>query len=147
MLTWLVRDGAMPADKVPRVLDAMAEQSVSVEEAVVGLTGTPEGEIARRYAAYFHVPVAGEDDAPDPGAGLTELLPEAFCRLHLMVPILRTQHGLVVATVDPSRVWLHEQITMMTGLDLEVRVSPLSLVARWIMGLWSLPDPKSEPGA
>lgn len=137
LLTWLVRDGAIPADKVPRVLDTMAEQNVTVEEAVIGLTGTPETDVARRYAAYFRVPLADESEAPDPGAGLTELLPEAFCRQHLLVPIRRTPHGAVLAMVDPSRVWLHEQITVMTGLELEVRVAPLSLVTRWIMGLWS----------
>lgn len=137
LLTWLVRDGAMAADKVPRVLDTMAEQNVSVEEAVIGLAGTAEADIARRYAAYFRVPLARENEAPDPGAGLTELLPEAFCRQHLLVPIRRTPHGVVLAMVDPGRVWLHEQISVMTGLEIEVRVAPLSLVTRWIMGLWA----------
>lgn len=144
LLTWLVRDNAMPADKVPRVLDAMAEQSVTVEEAVIGLTTVGEMEIAHLYATYFHVVQVSEDDAPDPGAGLTDILPEAFCRQHLMVPIQRSRIGVVLAMVDPSRVWLHEQIALMTGLDVEVRVGPLSLVARWIMGLWSAAETRPD---
>lgn len=136
LLTWLQRDGVIAPESVPRVLDAMGDQSVSVEEAVVGLTGVNELDIAERYARFFHVPLAGEEKTPDTGSALAALLPERFCREHLMVPIARTRTGMAVAMVDPSRNWLHAQMTMMTGLDVDISVAPLSRVALWIERLF-----------
>lgn len=137
LLSWLQREGIVKSEAVPAILDAMGERGTSVEDAVVRLANVSDEEIARRYAEYFHVPLAKPETVPEPTPDLAGLLPEAFCREHQLVPIARTPTGIVVAMVDPSWVWLTAQISMMTGLDLDVQVAPLSHVRAWILRLFA----------
>ena len=132
LFAWLTRDGLLMPDQVPQLLDAMGERGLSAEEAAVMVGGVDDHEVARRHARNFHVPLVADDAGPDPSLTLAELLPAAFCRRHLMVPLGRTATGMVLAMVDPSRIWLHAEITMMTGLELDVRVAPLARVRQWV---------------
>lgn len=147
LLAWLARDGVIAKDQVPQILDAMGERGLTAEEAAVVVAQVAEDEIARRYSEHFHVPLAA-DDALEPSPDLATLLPADFCRKHLMVPLGRTPGGAVLAMADPSRTWLHAQITMMTGLELDVRVAPLKRVRAWIDQVHGAPAaPATAPPA
>src|SRR5947208_1536724 len=90
LLTWLQREGAIPAEAVPQILDAMGARGLTAEEAAIAIAGVDGADIARRYATHFHVPLVAEDAGPDADPSLAALLPAAFCRKHVMVPLSRT---------------------------------------------------------
>jgi hypothetical protein len=129
LITWLRRDGIIHVEMVPSMLDVIAVTGLSAEE-VLADHGVPEGEMVRLHAQYFHVPVAPAEALPTQPE--PPVLPEGFCRKHLLVPIGTTPSGLVIAMADPSRAWLHAQMTMMTGLDFELRVARVSQVKAWL---------------
>jgi type IV pilus assembly protein PilB len=127
IITWLQRDGILSADNVDRVLDAVGVQRITVEEALTRVAGVSDREIARRYSEHFHVPLVGQEAlATGTEAELATLLPARFCREHLMVPVAKIYDAMLVATVNPAPFWLHSQVAVLTGLEFDVRVAPLS---------------------
>jgi len=50
---------------------------------------------------------------------ITDLIPEALARKHLLIPILRIGNDLTVAMVDPSDVFALDELHMKTGLSIE----------------------------
>lgn len=136
LIAWLRRDGVIHMEMVPSMLDVLSVTGISVEEMLVD-HGVPETEIVRLYSQYFHVPVVPDDARPLQSEA--PVLPEAFCRKHLLVPIGTIPSGLVVAMADPSRIWLHAQMTMMTGLDVEPRVARTTQIKAWLDQLFPLP--------
>jgi type IV pilus assembly protein PilB len=133
IIKWLQRDGSLTPENVDRVLDAVAGQRITVEEALTNVAGVSDQEIARRYSEHFHVPLVGQEAlATGTESELATLLPEKFCRDHLLVPVAKIYDAMLVATVNPSPFWLHSQIAVVTGLEFDIRVAPLSDVLRMI---------------
>ncbi len=50
---------------------------------------------------------------------ITDLIPEALARKHLLIPILRIGNDLTVAMVDPSDVFALDELHMKTGFSIE----------------------------
>jgi len=125
----LIRQGALTPAQLEQALAIQREEKALLGEILLRLGFVRQTDLARALAEQHGVPyVAIEDEEVDPQVVL--LLPEAFCRKHLLVPFRISGDRLQMAMMAPDDLWSLSESQLLTGYEIEPFVGSPSAILR-----------------
>ncbi len=119
---WLLRV-AERAGVTPRGDPPEVTPTTPVRDAwspVVRSLGVQDRELARIVADHFRLEVA---DLSRPEGGAVDLLPEAVCRKHHVLPLALSERQFIVATCDPTDLDAERSLGFASGRSVVFRVA------------------------
>ena len=125
----LVRGGLVTEEQLIKALEVQRGTAKRIGEVLVELGLVTEIDIATVLSKQLGIPYAtrssGLLNAPK-GEGLEELVPEEFSRQHLVLPLSRTLHSLTVACANPLDLITMDNLSRLTGCEVNPIVAPKS---------------------
>ncbi len=94
------------------------QNNVPFAEAVIRLGFLTEEQVTVALAKHFSIPYASRENGilvPEREQNLQEIITEKFARENMIVPLFVEGDSLAVAVLDPTNVFLLENIKMMSG--------------------------------
>ena len=127
----LIQRGAVTPEQLEQALQAQRSEKALLGEILLRLGYVRPAELGKVLAEQHGVPfVALESEEPSPQIAL--LLPESFCRQHLLVPFRVSGDILSVAMVAPDDLWAVSEAEQLTGYRLETYVASPAAILRLI---------------
>ena len=94
------------------------QNNVPFSEAVIRLGFLTEEQVTVALAKHFSIPYASRENGilvPEREQNLQEIITEKFARENMIIPLFVEGDSLAVAVLDPTNVFLLENIKMMSG--------------------------------
>jgi len=127
----LIQRGALTPEQLEQALAVQREEKELLGEILLRIGAVRQADLGKALAEQHGVPyVALEDEDVDPQVVL--LLPEAFCRKHLVAPFRISSESLQVAMVAPDDLSAISEIQLLTGYEPEAYVASPSAIFRLI---------------
>lgn len=118
----LMEQGTLTAEQVKRAQLYSKQNNVSVAEAIIKFGFASEEKVTMALSKHFAVPYASKENGilvPEREQNLQELIPEKFARENMVIPLFVEDTELAVAVLDPTNVFLLENIKMMSGKQVQ----------------------------
>jgi type IV pilus assembly protein PilB len=143
----LVKTNALTAGQLAIVLAEQRRCKQSLGDVALQLKYVTEAQLRQALCLQLHIGFFDLDTiAPD--ISLRALINPRFAKKHLVVPVARVGHTLVVAMDDPTRTVLIEDLKSSTGLDIEVITSTTASIRRTLARVYpGLVEPDSNDPA
>lgn len=125
----LVKAGLITPDQLNQNVQALEPGGPSLSARLVqqGLLGEQDlVEILSQQFGVAIIELEGCELDPD----LIKLIPQNLIIKHTLVPIVKKDSSLTIALSDPSNITAVNDIKFITGLDIQVRVAPESVIKR-----------------
>ena len=110
----LLEQGTLDATQIKRAQLYAKQNNVSVAEAIVKFGFASEEQVTAALSKHFSVPYASKENGilvPEREQNLQEIIPEKFARENMVIPLFIEDDELAVAVLDPTNVFLLENIT------------------------------------
>ena len=136
----LMEQGALDAEQVKRVQLYAKQNNVTVAEAVVKFGFATEEQVTAALSKHFSVPYASRENGilvPEKEQNLQEIIPEKFARENMVIPLFVEEDELAVAVLDPTNVFLLENIKMMSGKQVQPFIASKSQLLNVIDAFYS----------
>lgn len=136
----LMEQGALDAEQVKRVQLYSKQNNVTVAEAVVKFGFATEEQVTAALSKHFSVPYASRENGilvPEKEQNLQEIIPEKFARENMVIPLFVEEDELAVAVLDPTNVFLLENIKMMSGKQVQPFIASKSQLLNVIDSFYS----------
>ena len=143
----LVKTNALTAEQLAIALAEQRRGKQSLGDVALQLKYVTEAQLRQALCLQLHIGFFDLDTiAPD--ISLRALINPRFAKKHLVVPVARVGHTLVVAMDDPTRTVLIEDLKSSTGLDIEVITSTTASIRRTLARVYpGLVEPDSNDPA
>lgn len=118
----LIDQGTLTAEQVKKVQLYVQQNNVPFPEAVVRLGLASEDQVMQALAKHFSIPYASKENGiliPEKEQGLQKLIPEKFARDNMVIPLFVEEDELAIALLDPTNLFMLENIKMMTGKQVQ----------------------------
>ena len=129
--------GLLDPAKAEAFRDAQARDDDVPERLLVRAGIATDVEIARAYADHLALAVFEPHDEDRPDLDLGRLLPEKLCRDQLIVPVASDDESVELAFATPSALLVVDEVQLLTGLHVRLRVAALSVVEAWLDRLFA----------
>ncbi|HEX4835701.1 MAG TPA: ATPase, T2SS/T4P/T4SS family [bacterium] len=119
----LLAQGILTQEQLTQALEIQRQSGGWLGRILVDMGIVSERQLARTLAQHWGMPYTelSEGDSVDPEA--SRLVPPYLAQRHGVVAIGRKGNRLMVAMSDPSNVVAIDDIRLLTGLDVEVRIA------------------------
>ena len=125
----LVKTNALTAEQLAIALAEQRRCKQSLGEVALRLKYVTEVQLRQALCLQLHIGFF-DLDTVTPDISLRALINPRFAERHLVVPIARVGHTLVVAMDDPTRTVVIDDLQSSTGLDIEVITSTRASIRR-----------------
>ena len=118
----LVEQGTLNEEQVKRAMLFSKQNNVTFSEAVIKFGFASEEKVTAALSKHFAVPYASKENGilvPEKEQNLQEIIPEKFARENMVIPLFVEDDSLAVAVLDPTNVFLLENIKMMSGKQVQ----------------------------
>ena len=118
----LVEQGTLNEDQVKRAMLFSKQNNVTFAEAVIKFGFASEEKVTAALSKHFAVPCASKENGilvPEKEQNLQDIIPEKFARENMVIPLFVEDDSLAVAVLDPTNVFLLENIKMMSGKQVQ----------------------------
>lgn len=118
----LVEQGTLNEDQVKRAMLFSKQNNVTFAEAVIKFGFASEEKVTAALSKHFAVPYASKENGilvPEKEQNLQDIIPEKFARENMVIPLFVEDDSLAVAVLDPTNVFLLENIKMMSGKQVQ----------------------------
>lgn len=118
----LVEQGTLNEDQVKRAMLFSKQNNVTFAEAVIKFGFASEEKVTAALSKHFAVPYASKENGilvPEKEQNLQNIIPEKFARENMVIPLFVEDDSLAVAVLDPTNVFLLENIKMMSGKQVQ----------------------------
>lgn len=118
----LVEQGTLNEDQVKRAMLFSKQNNVTFAEAVIKFGFASEEKVTAALSKHFAVPYASKENGilvPEKEQNLKDIIPEKFARENMVIPLFVEDDSLAVAVLDPTNVFLLENIKMMSGKQVQ----------------------------
>lgn len=136
----LLEQGTLDAEQIKRAELYSKQNNVSVAEAIIKFGFASEEKVTAALAKHFSVPYASKENGilvPEREQNLPDLIPEKFARENMVVPLFVEDTELAVALLDPTNVFLLENIKMMSGKQVQPFIASKSQLLSVIDSFYS----------
>ncbi|MBO5010848.1 MAG: Flp pilus assembly complex ATPase component TadA [Elusimicrobiaceae bacterium] len=136
----LMEQGTLDAEQVKRAQLFSKQNNVSVAEAIITFGFASEEKVTAALSKHFSVPYASKENGilvPEREQNLQEIIPEKFARENMVVPLFVEETELAVAVLDPTNVFLLENIKMMSGKQVQPFIASKSQLLNVIDSFYS----------
>ena len=137
----------MTEKDVPLILTTQVKANITVEESLVFNKVASEEDIAKTYCDYFKVPqISNEDFAKqvEKAFELARMLPERFARANKVIALEKKEDSLRVAVINPSEIFIVQEIYLYTGLKVVLNVGTISAITNALNTLYGERDEVKE---
>ncbi|WP_428075831.1 GspE/PulE family protein [Candidatus Avelusimicrobium luingense] len=118
----LMDQGTLTADQVKQVQLYAKQNNILFAESVVKLGFASEEQVTIALSKHFAMPYASKENGilvPEKEQNLQKIIPEKFARENMVVPLFLEEDVLAVALLDPTNLFLLENIKMMSGKQVQ----------------------------
>ena len=118
----LLEQGNITQEQVRKAQLYAKQNNVKVEDAMLTLGFVSEENVTQALAKHFSVPYASKENGilvPEKEQKLQEIINEKFARDNMVVPLFIEGDFLAVAVVDPTNVFVLENIKLMSGKQIQ----------------------------
>ncbi len=129
----LVDQGTLTEEQVKRVQLYSKQNNLSFAEAVVNLAFATEEQVTMALSKHFAVPYASKENGillPEREQNLQKIIPDKFARENLVLPLFIEDDVLAVAVLDPTNLYLLENIKVMSGKQVQPFITSKSQLLR-----------------
>lgn len=136
----LMEQGTLDAEQVKRAQLYSKQNNVSVAEAIIKFGFASEEKVTAALSKHFAVPYASKENGilvPEREQNLQEIIPEKFARENMVIPLFVEDTELAVALLDPTNVFLLENIKMMSGKQVQPFIASKSQLLNVIDSFYS----------
>ena len=136
----LMEQGTISAEQVKRAQLYSKQNNGSVAEAIIKFGFASEEQVTVALSKHFAVPYASKENgilAPEREQNLQEIIPEKFARENMVIPLFVEDTELAVAVLDPTNVFLLENIKMMSGKQVQPFIASKSQLLSVIDSFYS----------
>ncbi|MFA6583238.1 MAG: GspE/PulE family protein [Elusimicrobiaceae bacterium] len=147
ILDLLIDKAVIDEKNVQHIVSEQVKSNISIEEALIAQQAATEEEIAKTYCEYFKLPyITGEAVMKyvENAYELARLLPERFARANKVVPLEREDDTLKVVVLNPSEIFIVQEIYLYTGLRVSLVVSTISAIQEGLNALYGARDEVKE---
>ena len=98
------------------------QNNISVADAILRAGFANEEQLTVALSKHFAVPYASKENGilvPEREQNLQDIIPEKFARENMVVPLFMEDDSLAVALLDPTNLFLLENIKMMSGKQVQ----------------------------
>lgn len=139
----LMEQGTISAEQVKRAQLYAKQNNVSIADAIIKFGFASEEKVTAALSKHFAVPYASKENGilvPEREQNLQEIIPEKFARENMVVPLFVEETELAVAVLDPTNVFLLENIKMMSGKQVQPFIASKSQLLSVIDSFYSTKD-------
>lgn len=118
----LMDQGTLTADQVKQVQLYAKQNNILFAESVVKLGFASEEQVTIALSKHFAMPYASKENGilvPEKEQNLQKIIPEKFARENMVVPLFLEEDVLAIALLDPTNLFLLENIKMMSGKQVQ----------------------------
>ncbi len=136
----LMEQGTLNTEQVKRAQLYAKQNNVSMAEAIVKFGFATEEQVTMALSKHFAVPYASKENGilvPEREQNLQEIIPEKFARENMVIPLFVEDEELAVALLDPTNMFLLENIKMMSGKQVQPFIASKSQLLRVIDAFYS----------
>ncbi len=129
----LVDQGTLTDEQVKRVQLYSKQNDLSFADAVVRLGFASEEQVTIALSKHFSVPYASKENGillPEREQNLQKIIPDKFARENLVLPLFIEDDVLAVAVLDPTNLYLLENIKVMSGKQVQPFITSKSQLLR-----------------
>lgn len=118
----LIDQGTLTAEQVKRSQLYAKQNNIPFAEAVVKLAFASEEQVTIALSKHFAMPYASKENGilvPEKEQNLQKIIPGKFARENMVIPLFAEDDALAVALLDPTNLFLLENIKMMSGKQIQ----------------------------
>ncbi len=118
----MIEQGALTEEQVKRAQLFSKQNNVSLAEAIIRFGLATEEQVTVALSKHFAIPYASKENGiliPEREQNLQEIIPEKFARENMVVPLFLEDDNLAVAVLDPTNLFLLENIKLMSGKQIK----------------------------
>lgn len=147
ILELLVDKQNLSEKDIPKVLTHQVKTNTQVEDALIQTNLATDVIIAKAYADYFKIPFYDNEATTklvDKAYELARLLPERFARANRVIPLFKEAETLTVGVINPSEIFVVQEIYLYTGMKVNMSVVTLSALEQALGTLYGARDEVKE---
>ena len=98
------------------------QNNISITDAILQTGFATEEQVTLAMSKHFAIPYASRENGilvPEREQGLQDIIPEKFARENMVIPLFTEDDSLAVALLDPTNLFLIENIKMMSGKQVQ----------------------------
>ena len=136
----LIDQGTLNADQVKRAQLYAKQNNISIAEAIIKFGFASEEQVTAALSKHFSVPYASKENGilvPEKEQNLQDIIPEKFARENMVIPLFLEEDELAVAVLDPTNVFLLENIKLMSGKQVQPFIASKSQLLSVIDSFYS----------
>lgn len=136
----LMEQGTLNAEQIKRAQLYSKQNNVPVAEAIIKFGFANEEQVTMALSKHFAIPYASKENGilvPEREQNLQEIIPEKFARENMIIPLFVEESELAVAVLDPTNVFLLENIKMMSGKQVQPFIASKSQLLNVIDSFYS----------
>lgn len=118
----LVDQGAITQEQSKHAQLYAKQNNIPIAEAILRSGFATEEQVTVALSKHFAVPYASKENGiliPEREQNLQEIIPEKFARDNMVVPLFMEDDSLAVALLDPTNLFVIENIKMMSGKQVQ----------------------------
>ncbi|MBO5911237.1 MAG: Flp pilus assembly complex ATPase component TadA, partial [Elusimicrobiaceae bacterium] len=118
----LVEQGKITPEQDKQAKLYAKQNNISIAEAILRFGFATEEQVTIALSKHFSVPYASRENGilvPEREQNLQDIIPEKFARENMVVPLFMEDDSLAIALLDPTNLFLIENIKMMSGKQVQ----------------------------
>ncbi|MBO7191033.1 MAG: Flp pilus assembly complex ATPase component TadA [Elusimicrobiaceae bacterium] len=118
----LMDQGTLNAEQVKRAQLYARQNNLLMADAVVKLGFASEEQVTIALSKHFAMPYASKENGilnPEKEQNLQQIIPEKFARENMVIPLFVEEDTMAVALLDPTNLFLLDNIKMMSGKQVQ----------------------------
>lgn len=139
----LIDQGALSEEQIKKVQLYVTQNNVPFSDAIVRLGMATEDQVMMALSKHFSIPYASKENGiliPEKEQNLQKIIPEKFARENMVIPLFEEENELAVALLDPTNLFLVENIKMMSGKEVQPFITSKSQLLKALDAFYSNKD-------
>lgn len=118
----LIDQGIITAEQEKQAQLYAKQNNIPISDAILRFGFATEEQVTIALSKHFAIPYASKENGilvPEREQNLQEIIPEKFARDNMVVPLFMEDDSLAVALLDPTNLFVIENIKMMSGKQVQ----------------------------
>ena len=124
----LLHDGTITQEQLEEALAAQQQTRRRIGRILVDMGVISEEKLTQVLARQFGIESLSADAFEAISPQVVKLIPDSLAKTYSVIPIGREDGGLDVATADPLNVVARDDLAQATGLQINFKLAPLSII-------------------
>ena len=136
----LVEQGKITPEQAKQAQIYAKQNNLSMAESILRSGFATEEQVTMALSKHFSIPYASKENGilvPEREQNLQEIIPEKFARENMVVPLFMEDDSLAIALLDPTNLFVIENIKMMSGKQVQPFITSKSQLLAVIDSFYS----------